>query len=329
MMIAPLFMQLKYQIPITVLILFISLKCFPQTDDTQFLKIDSAATPQLFAAGIISTPYTEWSTCFTPDQQTVYTSRGAVYWTIICSKLKKGKWQTPQVASFSGRWRDTDPFIAPDGKKIFFISNRPAENSNEDKPRKVFHIWYADKDSTEDWGTPHELNKEINIDSLSNYAPSVDGNDNLYFCSQDREGHTGMQSFIAKFDGHAYQKPELISVKGINEIQDPFIAPDDKYLLFVSNNELYISYRENNDWTTAEKLSANINNGDGISSPYISHNKKMLYYSTARIQGFYKRNPISKKLNYDDLMQENNNCFNGSTNILMIPIHFTNNTLIN
>ncbi|MEP6465095.1 MAG: hypothetical protein ABJB05_02265 [Parafilimonas sp.] len=319
--------------PLKLLILFItvffSFKGNAQTDNIQFLRIDSTAIPKLFAAGIISTPFTEWSTSFTPDQQTVYTSRGAVYWTIICSKFKDGQWQKPSVVSFSGRWRDTDPFISHDGKRIFFISNRPAENSGSDKPQKVFHIWYADKSASEEWTTPHELNQLINIDSLSNYSPSADSNMNLYFCSQDREGHSGMQSFVARFDGHEYKKPEVLSIKGVDEVQDPFIAPDDRYLLFVSNNTLYISYRKKNEWTTAEKLSTNVNNGDGISSPYISQDKKMLYYSTARIQGFYKRDPTNKKLSYDDLMKENNNCFNGSTNILMIPVYFSDETLTN
>ena len=308
--------------------LFLSFAVYSQTDSVSILQIDTSAKPQLFAPGIISTPFTEWSTSFSPDQQTVYTSRGALYWTIICSKFIGGEWQKPQVVSFSGRWRDTDPFASPDGKKIFFISNRPAENEAQDKPQKAFHIWSVDKNSANDWRTPHQLDEAINIDSVSNYGPSVDNTNNLYFCSRDREGHPGMQSFIARFNGNKYDKPELISIKGINEIQDPFIAPDGKYLLFVSNSNLYISYRENNMWSAAEKLNADVNNGDDISSPYISTDKKMLYYSTARVQGLYKRDPQNKKLNYDDLMKENNNSFNGLTNILMLPVHFSDKEIL-
>ena len=312
-----------------LLLIFFSATLLPfigysQSNSIDVLQIDSNLKPQLFAPGIISTPFTEWSTSFSPDQQTVYTSRGALYWTIICSKFINGQWQKPQVVAFSGRWKDTDPFMAPNGKKMFFISNRPAENMAQDAPQKAFHIWYIDKNDADGWETPHQLDESINIDSVSNYAPSVSITNDLYFCSRNREGHSGMQSFVAKFNGFKYDKPEIISIKGVDEIQDPFIAPDGKYLLFVSNNDLFISYNEKNVWTAAEKLGFNINNGDGISSPYISANKKMLYYSTARVKGFYKRNFLNQKLDYDDLMKENNNIFNGSMNVLMIPVHFLN-----
>ena len=58
--------------------------------------IDSGAMPQVFAPGIISTPFSEWSTSFTPDEKTVFSSQGAVYWTIVSSTLEAGKW-TKQI----------------------------------------------------------------------------------------------------------------------------------------------------------------------------------------------------------------------------------------
>src|SRR3954463_9499517 len=95
--------------------------------NTQANIFDPAANPQLFADGVVSSPYTEWATSFTPDGKTVYFSRGAVYWTICSSKMVNGTWAKPAVVNISGRWRDTDPFITPDGKRMFFISNRPPE----------------------------------------------------------------------------------------------------------------------------------------------------------------------------------------------------------
>jgi len=77
----------------------------------------NAVHQQLFGEGVISTPFREWTTTFTPDGQTVYFSRGNLRYAIIYSERVNGKWQKPKLAPFSGRWSDTDPFISSDGMK--------------------------------------------------------------------------------------------------------------------------------------------------------------------------------------------------------------------
>ena len=282
--------------------------------------IDTGIMPQVFAPGVISTPYSEWSTSFTPDGQTVYSSQGSIYWTIVFSKQQNGKWMKPQVASFSGKFRDTDPFITPDGKKIFFISNRPPKDKPQDKAQQVEHIWYADQLAGDNWDTPQLLDSAINLTGISNYAPSVSAKSTLFYCSRRKE-LTGMQSFYTKWLDNHYDKPQQLIVPGASEIQDPFIAPDESYLVFLNGNDIYISFKQNNNWGQAQKLGPAVNNGDGNSSPYVSADGKTLYYSSNRIQGFYKRDPKKPALNYDDLIKENNSLFNSQGNILMIPIH--------
>src|SRR5580658_2112220 len=126
--------------------------------------IDSNSKAKAFAEGVISTPYTEWATSFTPDGKTVYSSQGAVYWTIVCSRLTDGKWAKPKVAPFSGQWNDTDPFVSPDGRHLFFISNRPVDGADQSKPNKNYHIWYVDHLSGDEWSAPHHLDAPINSD---------------------------------------------------------------------------------------------------------------------------------------------------------------------
>ncbi len=86
--------------------------------------------PRLFAPGTISTGDEEFSLTFTPDGKTVYFTKGDnrfKYFAILVSHLKNGRWTEPEVAPFSGRWRDIDPYISPDGTKLFFASTRPAK----------------------------------------------------------------------------------------------------------------------------------------------------------------------------------------------------------
>jgi len=281
--------------------------------------IDTNASPVVFAPGVMSTPYTEWATSFTPDGQRVFCSRGAIYWTIVFSSMENGKWAKPKVASFSGRWTDTDPFVSPDGKRLFFISNRPLEGASQDKPQKNSHIWYVDRQGVDEWSAPHHLDSIVNLDTSSNYAPSVSLTGTLYFCSRDREGNSGMNSYFAQWLGDHYGKPSLLTFKGLSESQDPFIAPDGRYLIFVSGNDLYISFHQKGAWSEPQKLGPTVNNGDSNFSPCVSPDGKTLYYSSSRVQGFYKRD--AHIFSYDELIKENESLFNGQPNILMIPIH--------
>lgn len=283
--------------------------------------VDTAAKPMVFAEGVVSTPYTEWATSFTPDGNTVYFSQGAIYWTICFSKRVDGKWTKPEVANISGKWVDTDPFISPDGKRMIFMSNRPLPGAAQDKHQPNYHLWYADLIADNKWGEPVHLPAPINMEGVNNYAPSISSSGTLFFCSRDREGHAGMSSYSAKWLGDHFDQPKLLALNGKEETQDPFVAPDESYIVFVSGNDLYISYRNADGYTTGQKLGKPVNNGDSNSSPCISRDGKMLYYSSSRMQGmFTKRDPKNKALDYDGLVKEMNTVFNGQDNILVIPV---------
>jgi WD40-like Beta Propeller Repeat len=89
--------------------------------------------PVVFGEGVISTGDYGLNSAFTPDGKTIYftkqsggnlvAGRLAV---IVFSQFRKGKWQMPEVASFSGQYDDYDPFVTADGAKLFFSSDRPA-----------------------------------------------------------------------------------------------------------------------------------------------------------------------------------------------------------
>lgn len=118
------------------------------------MVLSQTVQPQLFAPGVVSTEFMETSAAFTPDGKTVYFTRADFQFsdnTIMESHFKGGKWTKPEVASFSGVWRDSEPHVSPDGTKLFFVSNRPATG---DKPLLAnfsgrsfpgANIWYVEK----------------------------------------------------------------------------------------------------------------------------------------------------------------------------------------
>lgn len=75
--------------------------------------------PQIFAPGIISTGDYETHAAFSPTGDTVYFIKCSYDLKVsaICVSYKRsGKWTNPEIASFSGRYMDADPFVARDGK---------------------------------------------------------------------------------------------------------------------------------------------------------------------------------------------------------------------
>lgn len=152
-------------------------------------------TPTLFAPRIVSTEFQETTASFTPDMKTVYFTRSDILFsdnTIMESHFKNGKWSEPQVASFSGLWRDSEPNVSPDGKRLFYVSNRPVSG---DKPltdpfkgriTPGANLWYVERKG-DDWGEPIHIEGEINAVPRV-FNPSITSSGTLYFSAYLADG---------------------------------------------------------------------------------------------------------------------------------------------
>jgi Tol biopolymer transport system component len=245
--------------------------------------IATNAKPAIFAPGVISTSNEEFAPSFTPDGNTVYFT--GVSSAIYFSKLVNGKWGEPKVAAFSGKWDDMDPFISPDGTRLFFSSRRPLDGAPQDTARKSAHIWYVDHLSGDNWSAPHHLEAPVNLEGIDNYAPSVSSLGTLYFFSPRRDINNKGKSYYAKWQGNHYDEPRVLSLNGANGVRDPYISPDEHYLIFVSGVDVYISYHKDNEWSAGQKLGSQVNNGNTNYAPYVSRDGKTLYYSVDKMKG--------------------------------------------
>jgi Tol biopolymer transport system component len=243
--------------------------------------IDSDARMQALAPGMVSLPKSsEWASSFTPDGKTVYFARAtegppgyALY-----AKRENGQWQQPIVASFSGgRYSDMDPFVSPDGKKVVFISNRPAENNPADSAKRSLHIWYATYKGNDTWSTPHELDSAVNLAGIGNFGPSMSAKGTLYYCTHRKELQ-GMQSFYNQWLGDHYGPAKQVIIPGAREIQDPYIAPDESYLIYKNGRQLDISFRQGKDWSAPQNLGPQVNSMEA-GDPYVSPDGKTFYLS--------------------------------------------------
>jgi Tol biopolymer transport system component len=238
-----------------------------------------------FAGGVVSTGE-DYGPAFTGDAKTVYFARRKQERrsaSILVSQLENGKWSAPKVANFSGEFHDVEPFISPDGSKLFYTSKRPPEGTT---PKKDFDLWVVEKTAA-GWGVPKRLPEPVNSDGYENY-PAVSSAGTLYFGSARAGGRGGVDLYRAKSVNGQYAAPEnlgdLLNTSG--DDADPYIAPDESYLIFSSTRpgglgegDLYISYNRQGVWTAPRHLGEKVNSSEWDYTPLIAPDGKSLYFS--------------------------------------------------
>jgi Tol biopolymer transport system component len=298
-----------------------------QTKDRLYhpYALDEPTTePTIFAEGIISTGDFDSHPAFTPDGKTLYFVRSTPnfnHWTILVSQFENGKWNTPEVAPFSGQYSDADPFITADGSRFFFISNRPVPG----KSKPDLDIWVMKKTGT-GWGEPENVGPPINSPG-SEWYPTVAANGTIYFGS-DREGGKGRTDiYRSRFVDGKYLDEENFGDSintQFNEFE-PFIAPDESFMIFMAGGrsdglggfDLYFSYNRDGVWTKAVNPGNKINSSGNEYSPMISPDGKYFFWTSTR--GFADI-PLERRLDYEELMESLRSTRNGLGNIYQIDL---------
>jgi hypothetical protein len=246
--------------------------------------------PEIFAPGIISTSsYEHSSVTFSPDGNEVYWSKflyNHSFQVIMFMERKNGEWTKPKMAPFCGQYRDGEPFLSPDGKKLFFLSYRPPQGTGE--PKEDRDIWFVERADNE-WNVPKHLGNVVNSNAQEYYV-SVTSNGTIYFGSRREGGKGSNDIYRSEFLDGSYMKPENLGGAINSEFSDnlPYIAPDESYLIFYSSGrsddygdgDLYISYRKKNgSWTKAKNMTERINSNTASNSPIVSPDGKYLFFN--------------------------------------------------
>ncbi|MFN7949882.1 MAG: hypothetical protein U0Z53_31325 [Blastocatellia bacterium] len=264
--------------------------------------------PAIFGAGVISTGDYETHPAFTPDGQTLYFVKSTPtfsFWTILVSRFAGGRWTEPEVAPFSGRYSDADPFITADGGQLYFISARPAPNAAPGAARNL-DIWVMDKTAT-GWSEPRNLGAPVNSAGAEWY-PTLTRDGTIYFGSDRPGGKGGTDLYCARLVAGKYAEPENLGATLNTEFDEyePFIAPDESFLIFMASGrpdglaksaDLFISHRRNGAWTKAENLGEPINSNATEYAPKISPDGKYFFFASTR-----GRKPTQQTMSYAELL---------------------------
>jgi len=283
---------------------------------------DGISPVEIIGEGVISTGDDELGGGVTPDGNTLIFEKSAAphYLYIMCeSHLVGGKWNKPKILPFSGRSRDTDPVLAPDGKSILFASDRPVNG----KDLHRWFIWRAQR-SLSGWKEPQLLAGAVNSEGSQVFA-SVAANGNIYFASSRKTGQYDV--FRAKFELGEYKQAEdlgaIFNGPGINTFEAA-IATDESYILLGSfgrqggygSSDIFVSFHDGN-WSTPVNLGPRINTRARDYSPRISGDGQWLYFTSER--GFLDKDQ-PQVLSYQLFNEELVAVANGLGNLYRVPL---------
>lgn len=246
--------------------------------------------------------------------------------TIVVIKKVKNKWSEPKITSFSGQFHDLEPFLSPDGLKLYFASNRPVSIDNSEP--KDYDIWFVERSSkSAEWSVPKNIGAPINTEK-NEFYPAVSSNGNLYFTS-DWDSSKGKDDiFFSNFENGEYTTPISLST-GINSDGyefNSFISPDENILVFSGYNrkdgkgsgDLYISFKDGVNWSIATNLS-NFNSKHMDYCPFIDFQSNTIYFTSKRND---TKSHFKNKKSLDEFQKEFQKYSNGLSRIYKASFSF-------
>lgn len=190
--------------------------------------------------GDVNTKYHESTVAITADGKKMYFDRNDYYkgkyhkgkdgvsqLQIFTAENVDGQWKNIQPVSFNMKDYSTGhPALSPDGKTLYFVSDRPGGKGDSD----IYRVAINEDGS---FGEPENL-AGINTEGKEVF-PFVDEKGVLYFSSDGHPGMGGLDVFSAEPRGNSFGNVKNLGL-GVNSPQDDFA-----YYFDVSKGEGYVS----------------------------------------------------------------------------------------
>lgn len=248
-------------------------------------------TARMFAPGVISTGDV-FASAFTPDGRLVVTSKvspagGTRGIALVAYAWEGGRWRGPDTLPFSGGEprRDLDPAFSPDGRRLYFSSNRPTGPAWSDTATRT-DTWYADRVGERGWGAPVRAAGEVNSAAVDMF-PSVTREGTLYFDSF-REPPRRQAYRARRAPSGGWLPPERldVAINGDSGASNLFVDPDERYVVFIGGGragyggaDLQISFRTPTGWTPARNLGPLVNTDAVEFCPYVTPDGRWLFFT--------------------------------------------------
>ena len=160
---------------------------------------------------------------------------------LYLSRKTGSDWSTPENlgSAVNTRYYESQPSLSADGRRLYFISDRPGGKGRRD-------IWRSDLNAAGDWHEPVNIGGPVNT-AFNEASPFIHANgQSLFFASDGHVGLGGYDLFIT--DSLASSGPNTGWSVPTN-LGYPINSPEDQASLFVAANgtRAYYSFEEQKD----------------------------------------------------------------------------------
>jgi outer membrane protein OmpA-like peptidoglycan-associated protein len=192
--------------------------------------IDTAGNPQWqqskLLPGDVNSHFNNGPATFSPAGDTIYFSRNLIVdgsyrdvtgpgnkLGLFYAVLKNGEWTGVTEMRFNDNsYNVTTPYLSPDGKTLFFASDKPEGYGGADL--------YSSKWKDGYWDNPVNLGHRINTGGNEAY-PFINGSGELFFSSDSLPGKGGKDIFYSRYVDTAWIKPVGLNAP-VNSSRDDF-----------------------------------------------------------------------------------------------------------
>jgi hypothetical protein len=285
-------------------LLFFAVQTYGQQRVKYLNELPPGTTPKVFAPGKVSTENEfEFGAVFSNDNNTFYygveINRKAE---TRMMKFENGSWSQPVKILFHEVYNYNDPFLTPDNKKLFFISDKPLTGIGS---KKDYDIWYIEQQDGK-WSEPKNAGKNINS-GKNEYYISFTKTGKIYFSSnrEDLENKNNYDIYSSELKNGEFQPPIKLSsqINTASYEADVFVAPDESFIVFAANRpgglgsgDLYVSFRkQDGTWTSSKSLGNAINTETDDFCPYVTADGNYLFYAS-RGDIYWVSTDVIKKL---------------------------------
>jgi hypothetical protein len=281
-----------------------------------------------FAPGSLNAGLATRDITLTPDGAEIYVGvfmPGFGKAVILETRQQGGRWTSPEVAAFSRdpRWRCLEPCISPDGRRFFFVSDRPVDPSATQPGR--FGIWMMEREGA-GWGVARRLPETVN-GTVNAFYPSITRDGALHFLREEGQGGWVMRSTWK--DG-AWTEAEKLPApfnRSANQA-NPRVDPEGRFLLVPmaglpdsQGGADYYAYfrREDGSWTEPVHLGPAVNSAARDEfSINLSPDGKVVFFGSNRTLPRLEGKP----LRWSDLLAERTLPGNGNTTLWWVDAQF-------
>ncbi|HAS43537.1 MAG TPA: hypothetical protein DCS93_23860 [Microscillaceae bacterium] len=243
--------------------------------------------PKVFAQGLISLPgESDFGSVFSKNgKEFFYATEPGGKAEIRYMHQQYGQWTKPRTIVSHPQYGCNDPFLSPDEKRLYFISEQPKKGK---KTKRNYDIWYVQR-TGKGWSAPINAGPNINSDK-NEYYISFTQSGTMYFSSNKKGSAKGsFDIYAAKQRNGQFMKPKRLgdAVNTPYYEADVFVAPDESYLIFCAQRpggkgrgDLYVSFKQKDgSWTKSKNIEA-INTASHELCPFVTADGKYLFYTS-------------------------------------------------